>query len=154
MSPWGADCIFILVSSCDSSTSRSLSFRVSRAIVPGARRSVSEGSTQKLRSLLCDFPADCPHHLSHCHRRSGSAGYLRSFQQQAEFFLTVTDEGRNLLTTSPQSPIPPSTAPSQRVGPPASGVTDFRGVTGGVYKTRERIHRSIADLRLLATPTS
>ena len=41
-----------------------------------------------------------------------------------------------------------------RVGPPASGVTDFRGVTGGVYKARERIHRSIADLRLLATPTS
>src|SRR5205823_338640 len=40
------------------------------------------------------------------------------------------------------------------VGPPASGVTDFRGVTGGVYKARERIHRSIADLRLLATPTS
>ena len=34
------------------------------------------------------------------------------------------------------------------------GVADFRGVTGGVYKARERIHRSIADLRLLATPTS
>ena len=31
----------------------------------------------------------------------------------------------------------------QEVGPPASGVTDFRGVTGGVYKTRERIHRSM-----------
>jgi hypothetical protein len=41
-----------------------------------------------------------------------------------------------------------------RVGPPASGVADFRGVTGGVYKARERIHRSIADLRLLATPPS
>ena len=40
------------------------------------------------------------------------------------------------------------------VGPPASGVTDFRDVTGGVYKARERIHRSVADLRLLATPTS
>ena len=24
-----------------------------------------------------------------------------------------------------------------------SGVTDFRGVTGGVYKARERIHRDI-----------
>lgn len=35
-----------------------------------------------------------------------------------------------------------------------SGVADFRGVTGGVYKTRERIHRSIADLQLLAIPTS
>ena len=27
------------------------------------------------------------------------------------------------------------------VYPPASGVNDFRGVTGGVYKARERIHR-------------
>ena len=29
------------------------------------------------------------------------------------------------------------------VHPPASGVNDFRGVTGGVYKARERIHRSM-----------
>ena len=29
------------------------------------------------------------------------------------------------------------------VTPPASGVNDFRGVTGGVYKARERIHRSM-----------
>src|SRR5690625_6004917 len=43
---------------------------------------------------------------------------------------------------------------SPRVGPPASGITDFRDVTGGVYKARERIHRSVADLRLLATPAS
>lgn len=35
-----------------------------------------------------------------------------------------------------------------------SSITDFRGLTGGVYKTRERIHRSIADLRLLVIPTS
>ena len=42
----------------------------------------------------------------------------------------------------------------QKVGPPASGVTDFHDLTGGVYKPRERIHRSSADLRLLATPTS
>ena len=40
------------------------------------------------------------------------------------------------------------------VRPPASGVTNFRDLTGGVYKARERIHRSVADLRLLATPTS
>jgi hypothetical protein len=36
----------------------------------------------------------------------------------------------------------------------ASGVTSSRDVTGGVYKARERIHRSMADLRLLATPAS
>ena len=40
------------------------------------------------------------------------------------------------------------------VRPPASGVADFRGVTGGVYKARERIHRGVADPRLLAPPTS
>ena len=42
----------------------------------------------------------------------------------------------------------------QGVRPSASGVTNFRDLTGGVYKARERIHRSVADLRLLATPTS
>ena len=35
-----------------------------------------------------------------------------------------------------------------------SGATHSHGVTGGVYKTRERIHRDIADSRLLAIPTS
>jgi len=29
------------------------------------------------------------------------------------------------------------------VGAPASGVADFHGVTGGVYKARERIHRHV-----------
>lgn len=29
------------------------------------------------------------------------------------------------------------------VTPPASGALDSRGVTGGVYKARERIHRSM-----------
>ena len=29
------------------------------------------------------------------------------------------------------------------VRPPASGVADFRGVTGGVYKARERIHPGV-----------
>src|SRR3954452_22375281 len=42
----------------------------------------------------------------------------------------------------------------QGVGPPASGGTDFHDLTGGMYKARERIHRSVADLRLLAAPTS
>ena len=40
------------------------------------------------------------------------------------------------------------------VGIPASGVVSFHDVTGGVCKARERIHRTIADARLLATPTS
>ncbi len=37
---------------------------------------------------------------------------------------------------------------------PTSSVTGFHHVTGGVYKARERIQRTIADARLLATPTS
>ena len=34
------------------------------------------------------------------------------------------------------------------------GVANFHGVTGGEYKTRERIQRAVADARLLAIPTS
>ena len=30
-----------------------------------------------------------------------------------------------------------------KVTPPALGTSDFRGVTGGVYKARERIHRGV-----------
>ena len=40
------------------------------------------------------------------------------------------------------------------VGPPVSGPSGFHGVTGGVYKARERIHRGVADPRLLAIPAS
>ena len=41
-----------------------------------------------------------------------------------------------------------------RCGAPASGLPDFHGLTGGVYKARERIHRVIADTRLLVIPAS
>jgi hypothetical protein len=41
-----------------------------------------------------------------------------------------------------------------KVSPPASGAPSFHGVTGGVYKARERIHRGVADPRLLAIPAS
>ncbi len=40
------------------------------------------------------------------------------------------------------------------VGCATSSVTGFHDVTGGVYKARERIHRGMADPRLLATPRS
>ena len=43
---------------------------------------------------------------------------------------------------------------SLAVRSPTSGVSNSHDVTGGVYKARERIHRSMADLRLLATPAS
>ena len=35
-----------------------------------------------------------------------------------------------------------------------SGASSFHGLTGGVYKARERIHRAMADARLLAIPAS
>ena len=34
-------------------------------------------------------------------------------------------------------------SPPLRVGPATSGADDSGGVTGGVYKTRERIHRGV-----------
>ena len=37
---------------------------------------------------------------------------------------------------------------------PTSFTTHSHGVTGGVYKARERIHRGNSDPRLLAIPTS
>ena len=40
------------------------------------------------------------------------------------------------------------------VRPLTSGVTDFRDVTGGVYKAREHIHGAVADAPLLAIPAS
>jgi len=44
--------------------------------------------------------------------------------------------------------------PLLKVGVTTLGIASFHGVTGGVYKARERIHRRMADRRLLAIPTS
>ena len=38
---------------------------------------------------------------------------------------------------------PTFVGPLQKVRLPTSGITDSRGVTGGVYNTRERIHPDI-----------
>ena len=38
--------------------------------------------------------------------------------------------------------------------PPTSGARGSHGWTGGVYKARARIHRAMADARLLANPAS
>ena len=39
-------------------------------------------------------------------------------------------------------------------GETVSGAVNSGGLTGGVYKTRERIHRAVDDARLLAIPAS
>ena len=44
--------------------------------------------------------------------------------------------------------------PLERLAKITSGTNSFHGVTGGVYKARERIHRAVADARLLAISTS
>jgi len=46
-------------------------------------------------------------------------------------------------------PLPPLRVRTRILGAP-----NFHGVTGGVYKARERIHRGVADPRLLAIPAS
>jgi hypothetical protein len=43
---------------------------------------------------------------------------------------------------------------ASRINSRTSGETSFHDVTGGVYKTRERIHGTVADVPLLAIPTS
>jgi hypothetical protein len=48
-----------------------------------------------------------------------------------------------LVTTSPQSLILPSAPAPFKVSSATSGITNFHGVTGGVYKARERIHRDV-----------
>ena len=52
------------------------------------------------------------------------------------------------------TPVADSTVGGSQFSIPTSSEINSHGVTGGEYKTRERIHRSMADLRLLAIPTS
>lgn len=52
------------------------------------------------------------------------------------------------------TPVADSTVESSKFCILASSEINSHGVTGGEYKTRERIHRSMADLRLLAIPAS
>ena len=59
-----------------------------------------------------------------------------------------------LLRLSPNHESHLRRLPPKKVGPPASGATHFHDLTGGVYKARERIHRAMADARLLANPAS
>ena len=47
-----------------------------------------------------------------------------------------------------------SSALNSALRQPSSGIPNSHGLTGGVYKVRERIHRAMADARLLAIPAS
>ena len=59
-----------------------------------------------------------------------------------------------MLRLHPSYPSYLRALPPLRVGACTSGTNDFHDVTGGVYKTRERIHGTVADVPLLAIPTS
>lgn len=52
------------------------------------------------------------------------------------------------------TPVADSTVGGNEFRIPTSGEINSHGVTGGEYKTRERIHRGMADPRLLAIPAS
>ena len=58
----------------------------------------------------------------------------------------VVSDTQQCVSSGPRSP--------RRVESRTSGAPDSHGVTGGVYKARERIHRAMADARLLANPAS
>ena len=59
-----------------------------------------------------------------------------------------------LLRLSPNRPFHLRRLPPVKVGPATSDAPIFRGLTGGVYKAQEHIHRGVADPRLLAIPAS
>ena len=59
-----------------------------------------------------------------------------------------------LLRLHPPYQLHLSDLPPLRVSSVVSSATNSGGVTGGVYKVRERIHRGNADPRLLAIPAS
>ncbi|CAA0837759.1 Unknown protein [Striga hermonthica] len=80
----------------------------------------------------------------------------------------VSNPGSNMRKEEIQPHLPvrlpcydftPVTSPAFGIPPLAvkvrtSGMASFHSVTGGVYKAQERIHRRMADRRLLAIPTS
>ena len=123
----------------------------SRQLQAVLRRDSPEG-----RSIIDDSTSE--HHQCHPDRTNqktwpaaGRAGYVLLRKEVIQPHLPVRLPCYDFVPIA--SPTFDGSIP-QGVRPPASGVADFRDVTGGVYKARERIHRSVADLRLLATPTS
>ena len=73
------------------------------------------------------------------------------FQHIAKFYNRITAKGRNkvdyfydLAHVTDLGLIPEE----------ISSITGSLGLTGSEYRTRERIHRDIADSRLLAIPAS
>ncbi len=150
---------------------------------PRTTKPVTRPESSGPNSVPPTIPHQTPAQVPHPHPETGTRVVLSTRPHQERLFIddstsehhhalpdTRWQSGRVLLrkeVIQPHLPVRlpcydfvPIASPTfdgslpQGVRPPASGVADFRDVTGGVYKARERIHRSVADLRLLATPTS
>ena len=91
----------------------------------------------------------CARLVSSCFRSRGTYSRLQKGGDPAAGSPTAT-----LLRLRPSHRARLRRLPPLRVGSPTSGAPDSHGVTGGVYKARERIHRGVADPRLLAIPAS
>ena len=115
---------------------------------PAPRRAVLRHDHHQRRSFIDDSTSE--HHHAPTHTR-GRSGRVLLRKEVIQPHLPVRLPCYDFVPIA--SPTFDGSLP-QGVRPPASGVADFRDVTGGVYKARERIHRGVADPRLLATPTS
>ena len=89
------------------------------------------------------------------------ANRVRDTEARATFFLLHRKEVIHPLVLEgiPCFDLTPITGPAldaapRKVGQTLLGLSGSHGVTGGVYKARERIHRGNADPRLLAIPAS
>jgi hypothetical protein len=110
---------------------KALSKYLDRAFPDNFKRNVQKSSTWICR-------------IRHCRRE------CRSFKEVIHPHLPVRVPCYDLV------PLTPLTFGRSflAVRPRTSGEDNSGDLTGGVYKTRERIQRSIADLRLLAIPPS
>ncbi len=104
----------------------------------------------KLILSLTEVPIDL--------RNEQSNGSLKSGDHHLRLVLLLEVIQPHLPVRLPCYDFTPVISPTFGVLLPTGWSNDFgynfHGVTGGVYKARERIHRSIADQRLLAIPTS
>ena len=87
---------------------------------------------------------------THRHRKSFVAPWQQNSNATPYFFLFLRKEviQPQVLLRLPCYDFTPVIRPAfdgsfLAVRSPASGISDSHGVTGGVYKTRERIHRSM-----------
>jgi hypothetical protein len=93
-----------------------------------------------------------------CHSSGGSGRILRDCSP-SHIFLRKEVIQPHLPIRLPCYDLVPLTAstfgaPPLAVGATTSGENNSGGLTGGVYKAQEHIHRGVADPRLLAIPAS